>query len=256
MDKNLSELLKWSIEAQTAGNANSNGKPSTTTAITSADAPAEGNTAATSSQAPSTAAAPAATTSANGLNPEILASLLGGPSDADLMRQSMAVITATSDPEVTLEHRLTAFDNLEQLIESLDNANNLGPLGLWAPLLASLSDAEPEVRRYAAWVAGTAVQNNETSQERLLAMGGLPRLVALALAPAEREDVRRKAVYALSSATRNYQPAMDAVAAELEKVGQRPAGSGKVDAANMDAVDEVMDALKEQVKKDAAKASA
>lgn len=247
MDKNLSELLKWSIEAQTAGNANSNGKPSTTTAITSADAPAEGNTAA----APTSTAA-----SANGLNPEILASLLGGPSDADLMRQSMAVITATSDPEVTLEHRLTAFDNLEQLIESLDNANNLGPLGLWAPLLASLSDAEPDVRRYAAWVAGTAVQNNEPSQERLLAMGGLPRLVALALAPAEREDVRRKAVYALSSATRNYQPAMDAVAAELEKVGHRPAGSGKVDAANMDAVDEVMDALKEQVKKDAAKASA
>ncbi|KAG6356148.1 hypothetical protein INS49_015535 [Diaporthe citri] len=249
MDKNLNELLKWSIEAQTAGNANSNGNPSTT-AITSADAPAaEGNTttaAAATSQAPST----------NGLNPEILAALLGGPSDADLMRQSMAVITATGDPEVTLEHRLTAFDNLEQLIESLDNANNLGPLGLWAPLLASLSDAEPDVRRYAAWVAGTAVQNNETSQERLLAMGGLPRLVGLALAPAEREDVRRKAVYALSSATRNYQPAMDVVAAELEKGGHRPAGSGKVDATNMDAVDEVMEGLKEQVKKDAAKASA
>lgn len=249
MDKNLNELLKWSIEAQTAGNANSNGKPSTT-AVTSADAPAgESTTAAattTTSQAPS----------ANGLNPEILAALMGGPSDADLMRQSMAVITAKDDPEVTLEHRLTAFDNLEQLIESLDNANNLGPLGLWAPLLSSLSDAEPDVRRYAAWVAGTAVQNNETSQERLLAMGGLPRLVALATAAAEREDVRRKAVYALSSATRNYQPAMDVVAAELEKGGHRPAGSAKVDARNMEAVDEVMDALKEQVKKDAAKASA
>lgn len=248
MEKNLNELLKWSIEAQTAGDTNSNGNPSTT-AITAADAPAGENTTSTStaaSQAPST----------NGLNPEILAALLGGPSDADLMRQSMAVITAKDDPEVTLEHRLTAFDNLEQLIESLDNANNLGPLGLWAPLLASLSDAEPEVRKYAAWVAGTAVQNNETSQERLLAMGGLPRLVALAVAPAEREDVRRKAIYALSSATRNYQPAMDAVAAELEKGGHRIAGLGKVDARNMDAVDEVMDGLKEQVKKDAAKASA
>ncbi|KKY39545.1 putative hsp70-like protein [Diaporthe ampelina] len=246
MERNLNGLLKWSIEAQTAGDSNSNGNPSTT-AITAADAPAgENATSTTASQPPST----------NGLNADILASLLGGPSDADLMRQSMAVITATGDPEVTLEHRLTAFDNLEQLIESLDNANNLGPLGLWAPLLSSLSDAEPDVRRYAAWVAGTAVQNNETSQERLLAMGGLPRLVALALAPAEREDVRRKAVYALSSATRNYQPAMDAVAAELEKGGHRPAGLGKVDARNMDAVDEVMDGLKEQVKKDAAKASA
>lgn len=254
MDKNLNELLRWSIEAQTAGNANSNGTPSTT-AVKAVDAPAAGeNTAAATTTATSQAAP--STASPNGLNPEILASLMGGPSDADLMKQSMSVITNTKDPEVTLEHRLTAFDNLEQLIESLDNANNLGPLGLWAPLLSTLSDAEPDVRLYAAWVAGTAVQNNETSQERLLAMGGLPRLVKLAVAPEERADVRRKAVYALSSATRNYQPAMDVVAAELEKGGQRPAGSAKVDATNMDAVDEVMDGLKELVKKDAAKASA
>lgn len=255
MDKNLNELLRWSIEAQTAGNTNSNGTPSTT-AVKDADAPAaEGNTAAAATTTTNSQAAPSAA-SPNGLNPEVLASLLGGPSDADLMKQSMSVITNTKDPEVTLEHRLTAFDNLEQLIESLDNANNLGPLGLWAPLLSTLSDAEPDVRLYAAWVAGTAVQNNETSQERLLAMGGLPRLVKLAVAPEERADVRRKAVYALSSATRNYQPAMDIVAAELEKGGQRPTGSAKVDATNMDAVDEVMDGLKELVKKDAAKASA
>ncbi|KAJ0114941.1 hypothetical protein J7T55_004684 [Diaporthe amygdali] len=250
MEKNLNELLKWSIEAQTAGNKNGAGAQNPT-AITAADAPADGNTTATttttSSQAPATK---------SDLNPEVLAALLGGPSDADLMRQSMAVISATSDPEVTLEHRLTAFDNLEQLIESLDNANNLGPLGLWTPLLATLADAEPEVRKYAAWVVGTAVQNNEPSQERLLAMGGLPGLVKMALAGEEREDVRRKAVYALSSATRNYQPAMDVVAAELDKGGHQLAGPGKVDATNMDAVDAVMDGLKEQVKKDAAKASA
>lgn len=254
MDKNLNELLKWSIEAQTAGNANGNGAGAqnpTTTAITAAD----GNTTA-NSQAAQQAAPSSTTTRTSDLNPEILAALLGGPSDADLMRQSIAVITATGDPEVTLEHRLTAFDNLEQLIESLDNANNLGPLGLWAPLLSALADAEPEVRKYAAWVVGTAVQNNEKSQERLLAMGGLPGLVKMALAGEEREDVRRKAVYALSSATRNYQPAMDVVAAELEKGGHRQAGQGKVDATNMDAVDEVMDGLKEQVKKEAAKAAA
>jgi hsp70-interacting protein len=253
MDKNLNELLRWSIEAQTAGNTNSNGKPSTT-AVTAADAPAAAGDNTTTTTGSQAAAVPS-TASPNGLNPEVLASLLGGPSDADLMKQSMAVITNTKDPEVTLEHRLTAFDNLEQLIESLDNANNLGPLGLWAPLLSTLSDAEPDVRLYAAWVTGTAVQNNEKSQERLLAMGGLPRLVNLALAPAERADVRRKAVYALSSATRNYQPAMDVVAKELEKSGHRPADSAKVDATNMDAVDEVMQGLKELVKKDADKAA-
>ncbi|KAI3400827.1 hypothetical protein diail_1516 [Diaporthe ilicicola] len=251
MDKNLNGLLKWSIEAQTAGNANAagNGAQSpSTTAITAAD----GNTTANGQ----TAQQQAPTARTSDLNPAILESLLGGPSDADLMRQSVAVILAKDDPEVTLEHRLTAFDNLEQLIESLDNANNLGPLGLWTPLLSTLADAEPEVRKYAAWVVGTAVQNNEKSQERLLAMGGLPSLVKMALAGGEREDVRRKAVYALSSATRNYQPAMDVVAAELEKGGHRQAAPGKVDATNMDAVDEVMNGLKEQVKRDAAKASA
>lgn len=234
MDKNLSQLLKWSIEAQTAdqnGESNNNG----------------------------TGAGAAPGTTSNGtrteLNPELLKTLMGGPSDAELMQQAMAVITS-SDPEVSVDDKLTAFDNFEQLIENLDNANNMPNLGLWTPLLQMLDHAEPEIRVYAAWCIGTAVQNNEKSQERLLAMGagGLPRLVKMAVDGAEKEGARRKATYALSSAVRNYQPAMDVVAAELEKGGQRAQGSGKVDATNMDAVDEVMNALKEQAKKDNAKA--
>lgn len=222
-DKNLNELLKWSIEAQTAN-------PS-----------ADGTT------------APAQP--ATQLTPEILASLLGGPSDADLMVQSMQVIT-NPDPAVPLDAKLTAFDNFEQLIESLDNANNMSTLNLWTPLLGMLAHGEAELRRYAAWCAGTAVQNNEKSQERLLAAGGLPGLVELATSGDEKEDVRRKAVYALSSACRNYQPAMDVVASELVKKGVRKEGEGKVDATNMDAVDEVMNGLKNKAKEDAANAKA
>lgn len=221
-NKNLNELLKWSIEAQTAN----------------------GNTPSNSGAAP----APPR----SDLTPELLATLMGGPSDAELMVQSMKAITSAETP---LDEKLIAFDNFEQLIESLDNANNMSQLNLWTPLLAQLADAEPEVRRYAAWCVGTAVQNNEKSQERLLAMGGLPGLVKLATDGAEKEAVRRKAVYALSSAVRNYQPAMDVVAKELEKGGHRDEGKPAVDAANMDAVDEVMDGLKEQVKKDAAAAT-
>lgn len=242
MDRNLSELLKWSIEAQTAGQ---NG--TSTTAVTTANG--DNNNAA--------AGAPSTTTTTRDLNPELLKALLGGPSDAELMQQAMAVITS-SDPEVSVDDKLTAFDNFEQLIENLDNANNMPNLGLWTPLLAMLDHAESELRLYAAWCIGTAVQNNEKSQERLLAMGsgGLPRLVKMAVDDGEKEDVRRKATYALSSAVRNYQPAMDVVAAELEKGGQRAEGQGKVDATNMDAVDEVMNGLKEQARKDNVKASA
>ncbi|KAI0490630.1 nucleotide exchange factor Fes1-domain-containing protein [Xylaria cf. heliscus] len=238
-DKNLNDLLRWSIENTASG-------PDGTTD-----------------------AAPRST-----LNPEALAALMGGPSDADLMRESMAHIVST-DPEVTLESKLTAFDNLEQLIESLDNANLLSKLGLWSPLLECLAHAEDEIRLMAAWCVGTAVQNNEPSQERLVALGGVEKLVQMAVgkrlsAPVpgeaekgetetktatetttgkETQKVRRKAVYALSSAVRNYQPAMDVCAAELRRQGQgeHVGDDGKtIDATDMDAVDVVINGLREK----------
>ncbi|KAI0855438.1 nucleotide exchange factor Fes1-domain-containing protein [Xylaria cubensis] len=239
-DKNLNDLLRWSIENTASG-------PDGTTT--------------------NEAAAPRST-----LNPEALAALMGGPSDADLMRESMAHIVS-SDPEITLESKLTAFDNLEQLIESLDNANLLSKLGLWTPLLACLAHDEDEIRLMAAWCVGTAVQNNEPSQERLVALGGVEKLVQMAvgrrLPPAandeeeagekvngagkeeeETQKVRRKAVYALSSAVRNYQPAMDVCAAELRRQGQdeHVGDEGKnIDATDMDAVDVVINGLREKV---------
>jgi hsp70-interacting protein len=98
------------------------------------------------------------------LNAEILAALMGGPSDADRMKDAMAAI---QDPEVDLENKMIAFDNLEQLVENIDNANNMEPLGLWAPLVKLLESEEKDLRMMAAWCAGTAVQNNVKAQERV-----------------------------------------------------------------------------------------
>lgn len=95
----------------------------------------------------------------------------------------------------------------------------------------------------AAWCVGTAVQNNEMSQERLLAMNGIPALVKLATGEKEGEQVRRKAVYALSSACRNYQPAMDVLTEELGKTGR---SGSKVDAGDMDACDVLIGGLREE----------
>ncbi|KAK8066362.1 Hsp70 nucleotide exchange factor FES1 [Apiospora hydei] len=238
--KGLNDLLKWSI---------ANTTPSTATAAT-----AQPNGDASTQEDPTGAVAAAA---ARGLNPESLKALFGGPSDADLMLAAVAHIRST-DPEVTLESKLTAFDNLEQLIESLDNANLLSKLGLWTPLLELLAHEESEIRLMACWVVGTAVQNNEPSQERLVALGGVERLAAMALgdrltadgardeskADKEGKDVRRKAVYALSSACRNYQPGMDVLTSELSKRGE---GKGeKIDATDMEAVNVVIDALRTQ----------
>lgn len=98
----------------------------------------------------------------------------------------------------------------------------------------------------AAWCVGTAVQNNEKSQERLLAMGGIPPLVKMAVGESEGSQVRRKAVYALSSACRNYQPAMDVFTEELGKLGRK---GEKVDASDMDACDELIGGLREEAAK-------
>ncbi|KAL2258578.1 hypothetical protein VTK26DRAFT_8078 [Humicola hyalothermophila] len=235
MDKNLTNLLKWSIENSTGATSSSNDNNTTTTA---------------------------AAASASSLNPEILSALFGGPSEAELMKAAMEVI---QDPGAALDDKLTAFDNFEQLIESLDNANNLEPLSLWTPLVGLLSHpTEPELRRMAAWCVGTAVQNNARTQERLLAVGGLPPLVELALAEGEEPAVRKKAVYALSSAVRNYQPAMDVAVGELRKRGHEHgiggAGEGgeksRVDAGDMSAVDVVIDGLRKKVEAAAAAAAA
>ncbi|GAQ03555.1 hsp70 nucleotide exchange factor fes1 [Aspergillus lentulus] len=208
MDPNMNNLLKWSIEnstsARQAGDSND--------------------------------AAPAPTTRSN-LNPEMLSALFGGPSDADLMKAAME---ALHSDEVDLENKMIAFDNFEQLIESIDNANNLEPLGLWTPLVELLKHEEAEMRRMAAWCIGTAVQNNEKAQDKLIVFNVLPTLVAMSTsdpAPA----ARKKAVYAISSGVRNYQPAMD------EFVKHLPEGytSGeKIDAADMDAIDALLDKLR------------
>lgn len=98
----------------------------------------------------------------------------------------------------------------------------------------------------AAWCVGTAVQNNEKCQERLLAMNGIPPLVKLSLGESEGEQVRRKAIYALSSACRNYQPSMDACTKELGNLGR---SVDKIDAGDMDACDALIGGLREEAAK-------
>lgn len=175
-----------------------------------------------------------------GLDEQALKALMGGPSDADLMREAMAIIHA---PDTTLENKLTAFDNYEQLIEGIDNSNNMESLGLWMPLVALLDSPEPDLRRMAAWCISTAVQNNPRAQDKVLSLDALPKLVDLALNDAN-PAVRKKAVSALSSEVRNYQPGMNEFLKHLPKEQHRSGAS--VDAGDMDAVDAIIGQLREQ----------
>ncbi|KAF2478691.1 Hsp70 nucleotide exchange factor [Neohortaea acidophila] len=176
-----------------------------------------------------------------GLDANALAELLGGPSDADRMKGAMTAIVAPLDI-VDLENKLIAWDNFEQLIEGIDNANNLDSLGLWPPLIQQLDNPEAQMRRMAAWCISSAVQNNVKCQEKLLGLNVMEKLVGLATEDPE-QSVRKKATTALSSEVRNFQPGLD----ELMRVLPKSVwgGSSRLDAGDMDAVDEVIGTLRQ-----------
>jgi len=210
--QSLNELLKWGIE-----NSKSDGSNSTTQPQTSGRDPCAG------------------------LNAAALAELLGGPSDADRMRGAMTAILAPTS-QVDLENKLIAWDNLEQLIEQIDNANNMSSLGLWTPLIGQLDSDEPEMRRMSAWCISTSVQNNVKCQETLLGTGAIAKIVKVATEDGE-QAVRKKAISALSSEVRNFQPGLDEVLRCIpESIWS---GSRRLDAGDMEAVDGVIQALRD-----------
>ena len=78
----------------------------------------------------------------------------------------------------------------------------------------------------------------------MLVVGAIPKLVHLAIEDKE-EAVRRKAIYALSSEIRNYQPAFDEAVKSLPE-DRRP--KCMTDAGDMDAVDQIIEKLRDDSK--------
>jgi hypothetical protein len=75
----------------------------------------------------------------------------------------------------------------------------------------------------------------------MLVLGAIPTLVKQATED-EFQDARKKAILALSSGTRNYQPSMDKAVEHLP-AEHLPKG-GKVDATDMEVVDTLMSSLR------------
>ncbi len=126
-----------------------------------------------------------------------------GKSEAQMMREELCVAV---DPTRTLSDRCTALDNFEMLIEQIDNANNITSMQMWQPIIGLLSASEPEIQTAAAWIVGTAVQNNDKAQMAVLeyqVVGGL-----LDLLQSRGEEVRAKAMYALSGLLKHNPAAM------------------------------------------------
>jgi hypothetical protein len=206
MDKNLNNLLRWSIE----------------------------NT-------PTDPAPPAAPPQKH--DPELLRALFASqPSDAELLKAAFGAITAR-DPPSSAENRRIAWDNIELLLESHDAAGLLAPLDLWGTLLARLeapaaggkgAAVDALDREFAAWCVGTAVQNHLPEQQRVVSLGGLDALMRAARGDGEAL-VRKRARRALASVARNC---AEAGAALKERFGI------EVDVADMESVDAVVERLR------------
>ncbi|KAL3233790.1 Hsp70 nucleotide exchange factor FES1 [Nakaseomyces bracarensis] len=140
-------------------------------------------------------------------DPKLLEQLFGGggPDDPTLMKEAMAVIT---NPEADLENKLIAYENFEMLIENLDNANNIENMKLWEPILSTLDYDEADLRATGLSVIGTAVQNNTPSQDNFIKYeGSVEKLIDIAKNKNEKNEVRIKALYALSNLIRNHEKA-------------------------------------------------
>ncbi len=171
------ELLKWGLRHTPADGTAPNGEPASIANI-SADI-------------------------ASGKRPDLadpgLFNAIMGKSEAQMMQEELAVALDTGRSE---EDRCTALDNFEMLIEQVDNANNITSMKMWQPLLSLLRDPAPKVQVAAAWIVGTAVQNNDKAQMAILAHHPLPELTDL-LEQSPSPEVRSKAMYALSSLLRH-----------------------------------------------------
>ncbi|KAJ7459509.1 nucleotide exchange factor Fes1-domain-containing protein [Mycena galericulata] len=143
------------------------------------------------------------------LDPAIIDMILG-KSDAELMKEDMAIAKDESQSESA---RIDALDHLEMLIEQIDNANNIEKLQMWSPL-QSLITAAPtsSIKMQALWVIGTALQNNPSAQDAYLSHDPLPVLTGfLTPSPSSTAQTRSKAIYALSGLVKHNAPAVAAL---------------------------------------------
>ena len=123
--------------------------------------------------------------------------LLGKP-DAARMTELMDLLKSSKDSQ----EKVNYLEEMEGLVENLDNANDLEPLGLWGPLISFLQDDDGEVRSHTAWALGTAVQNNEKSQHAFLKHEGLGQVVKLL----KDQDLKvvSKSLYCISGLINNF----------------------------------------------------
>ncbi|KAK7333935.1 hypothetical protein VNO80_30716 [Phaseolus coccineus] len=120
------------------------------------------------------------------------------PSDAELMKIAIRDLNNVS---TSLEDRHRALQELLELVESIDNANDLNKLGGLVAVTKELNHSDPVIRTVAAWVLGKASQNNPIVQQQIMELRVLSRLMKMVNSNSLEEA--NKALYAISALIRN-----------------------------------------------------
>ncbi|KAF9335359.1 hsp70 nucleotide exchange factor fes1 [Linnemannia elongata] len=137
------------------------------------------------------------------LDPGLIDAILG-KSESQMMLEALQVI---KNPHSTDDEKDLAWEDFEMLIQQIDNASNIENMKMWPPILEELKNTNPKYREQAAWVCGTATQNNPKAQAAFLKEGGIQPVIDLLADP--EPYVRAKAVYALSGAIKHFEPALN-----------------------------------------------
>ncbi|KAG0378710.1 MAG: armadillo-type protein [Linnemannia gamsii] len=136
------------------------------------------------------------------LDPGLIEAILG-KSESQMMLEALQVI---KNPHSSDHEKDLAWEDFEMLIQQIDNACNIENMKMWPPILEELKNTNPKYREQAAWVCGTATQNNPKAQAAFLKFKGIQPVVELL--DDSDPTVRAKAVYALSGAIKHFEPAL------------------------------------------------
>lgn len=112
------------------------------------------------------------------------------------------------DDEQFVNAKAELLEEMQDLVESIDNARDLKGVGGFGALMELLSCKHAKLRSRAAEVIATSVQNNPDAQEWALEGGALTEI--LKLFEDVEPDCRTKGMLAVSCLLRGHKPAREA----------------------------------------------
>lgn len=133
--------------------------------------------------------------------------ILGGKEGSDAERMIKAT-DAFVGVKVTEKERDEALDNMLFLMDSIDNAMDIGKTGVLAKLMEALANPDVEIRMGAAWVLGVALKDNKPLCTEWIKSDGQKGIVAALREEPEGNDEARSKYMTVISAALEVSPAL------------------------------------------------